>query len=34
LLAGGIAFDTPDIDQPGEPAAAGTTFRCSRASAR
>jgi paraquat-inducible protein B len=26
LLAGGIAFDTPDIDQPGEPAAAGTTF--------
>jgi paraquat-inducible protein B len=26
LLAGGIAFDTPDIDQPGEPAAAGTAF--------
>jgi paraquat-inducible protein B len=26
LLAGGIAFDTPDIDQPGEPAAADTTF--------
>jgi paraquat-inducible protein B len=26
LLAGGISFDTPDIDQPGEPAAAGTAF--------
>jgi paraquat-inducible protein B len=26
LLAGGIAFDTPDIDQPGEPAAAATAF--------
>ena len=26
LLAGGIAFDTPDIDQPGEPAAADTAF--------
>ena len=26
LLAGGIAFDTPDIDQPGEPAAADTSF--------
>jgi paraquat-inducible protein B len=26
LLAGGIAFDTPDIDKPGEPAAAGTAF--------
>jgi paraquat-inducible protein B len=26
LLAGGIAFDTPDIDQPGELAAAGTAF--------
>ena len=26
LLAGGIAFDTPDIDQPGEAAAAGTAF--------
>jgi paraquat-inducible protein B len=26
LLAGGIAFDTPDIDQPGEPTAAGTAF--------
>jgi paraquat-inducible protein B len=26
LLAGGIAFDTPDIDQPGEPAAADTIF--------
>jgi paraquat-inducible protein B len=26
LLAGGIAFDTPDIDKPGEPAAAGTSF--------
>jgi paraquat-inducible protein B len=26
LLAGGIAFDTPDISQPGEPAAADTTF--------
>jgi paraquat-inducible protein B len=26
LLAGGIAFDTPGIDQPGEPAAAETTF--------
>ena len=26
LLAGGIAFDTPDIDQPGEVAAAGTAF--------
>lgn len=26
LLAGGIAFDTPDIDQPGEAAAAATTF--------
>jgi paraquat-inducible protein B len=26
LLAGGIAFDTPGIDQPGEAAAAGTTF--------
>jgi paraquat-inducible protein B len=26
LLAGGIAFDTPDIDQPGKPAAAGTAF--------
>jgi paraquat-inducible protein B len=26
LLAGGIAFDTPDIGQPGEPAAPGTTF--------
>jgi paraquat-inducible protein B len=26
LLAGGIAFDTPDIDEPGEAAAAGTAF--------
>jgi len=26
LLAGGIAFDTPGIDQPGEAAAAGATF--------
>ncbi len=26
LLAGGIAFDTPDIDQPGEAAAADTAF--------
>jgi paraquat-inducible protein B len=26
LLAGGIAFDTPDIDRPGEPAAAATAF--------
>ena len=26
LVAGGIAFDTPDIDQPGEPAASGTEF--------
>jgi paraquat-inducible protein B len=26
LLAGGIAFDTPDIEQPGAPAAAGTAF--------
>jgi paraquat-inducible protein B len=26
LLAGGVAFDTPDIDQPGEPAATGTSF--------
>jgi paraquat-inducible protein B len=26
LLAGGIAFDTPDIDQPGEPAAAEAEF--------
>jgi paraquat-inducible protein B len=26
LLTGGIAFDTPDIDQPGEADAAGTTF--------
>jgi paraquat-inducible protein B len=26
LLAGGIAFDTPDVDQPGEQAAAGTAF--------
>jgi paraquat-inducible protein B len=26
LLAGGIAFDTPTLDHPGEPAAAGTTF--------
>jgi len=26
LLAGGIAFDTPTIDRPGEPAAAGTVF--------
>ena len=26
LLAGGIAFDTPDIDKPGEAATAGTTF--------
>ena len=26
LLTGGIAFDTPDIDQPGEVAAADTTF--------
>ena len=26
MLAGGIAFDTPDIDQPGEPAAAATAF--------
>jgi paraquat-inducible protein B len=26
LLAGGIAFDTPDIDKPGEAAAAGTPF--------
>jgi paraquat-inducible protein B len=26
LLGGGVAFDTPDIDQPGEPAPAGTAF--------
>jgi paraquat-inducible protein B len=26
LLAGGIAFDTPTLDRPGEPAAAGTSF--------
>ena len=26
LVAGGIAFDTPDIDQPGEPAASGMEF--------
>jgi paraquat-inducible protein B len=26
LVAGGIAFDTPDIDKPGEPAVAGTSF--------
>ena len=26
LLTGGIAFDTPDIDKPGEQAAAGTAF--------
>jgi paraquat-inducible protein B len=26
LLAGGIAFDTPTIDRPGEPAAADTSF--------
>jgi paraquat-inducible protein B len=26
LLAGGIAFDTPDINKPGEPAAGGTVF--------
>jgi paraquat-inducible protein B len=26
LLAGGIAFDTPDIDKPGEAATAGTSF--------
>jgi paraquat-inducible protein B len=26
LLAGGIAFDTPGIDQPGEAATAGTSF--------
>ncbi len=26
LLAGGIAFDTPAIDRPGAPAAAGTVF--------
>jgi paraquat-inducible protein B len=26
LFAGGIAFDTPDIGQPGEPAGAGTAF--------
>ncbi len=26
LLAGGIAFDTPTIDRPGAPAAAGTVF--------
>ncbi len=26
LLAGGIAFDTPTVDRPGAPAAAGTTF--------
>jgi paraquat-inducible protein B len=26
LLAGGIAFDTPTIDRPGEPAAAGFVF--------
>ena len=26
LLAGGVAFDTPDIDQPGEAAAADTAF--------
>ena len=26
LVAGGIAFDTPDIDQPGEPAASGAEF--------
>jgi paraquat-inducible protein B len=26
LHAGGIAFDTPDIDQPGEASAAGTAF--------
>ena len=32
LVAGGIAFDTPDIDQPGEPAAAGTEFPAVRES--
>jgi paraquat-inducible protein B len=26
LVAGGIAFDTPEIDQPGEPAVSGTEF--------
>ena len=26
LLAGGIAFDTPTVDRPGEPAAADTSF--------
>jgi paraquat-inducible protein B len=26
LLAGGISFETPTLDRPGEPAAAGTTF--------